>query len=101
MNENEKLRDIINSILDEYKHLPPYYTDVTLQNYLLYVIRTIENLHIKSMFPKESKVVNYFPSLIEVLFRYKKLDVPDYCSGNIVYLKRKNKDYFLHMIGGK
>ena len=90
----------IRKVLKEYIHKAPYYTSSKLSNYLLYTTRTIENLHIKSMFPVESKIEQYFPSLIETLFVSEKVD-GKYCSGQIVYLNHKSNDYILTGEWGK
>ena len=90
----------IRKVLKEYIHNSPYYTSTKLSNYLLHTSRTIENLHIKSMFPVESKIEQYFPSLIETLFVSEKVD-GKYCSGQIVYLNHKSNDYIFTGDWGK
>jgi len=90
----------IRKVLKEYIHKEPYYTGNKLSNYLLYTTRTIDNLHIKSMFPVESKIQQYFPSLIETLFVSEKVD-GKYCSGQIVYLNHKSNDYIFTGEWGK
>lgn len=97
---NDTLCDKIINIVKEYVHPRPYYKSDKLSNYLLHITRTIENLHIRSMFPKESGIKEYFPSLIESLFLSEKVD-EKYCSGQIVYLNHKNNDYIFTGDWGK
>lgn len=94
------LCDKIKSIIKQYVHPPPYYMSDKLSVYILYMIRTIENLHIRSMFPVESKMDTYFPSLIETLFLKEEVD-KRYCSGQIVYLNHKNNNYLFTGDWGK
>lgn len=100
MSEIETLCDKIIEILKEYVHPRPYYKSDKLSNYLLYTTRTVENLHIRSMFPTESKIGEYFPSLIETLFLSEKVD-GKYCCGQIVYLNYKSNDYIFTGDWGK
>lgn len=93
---DSKIRDV----LDKFVHKPPYYIDNDLSMYILHMIRTIENLHVKTVFADETKIADYFPSLIETVFLMENVD-KKYCSGNIIYLNHKDKNYMFIKEWGK
>jgi len=90
----------IKDILDKFVHKPPYYIENDLSVYILHMIRTIENLHVKTVFSEETKIREYFPSLIESVFLMENVN-KKYCSGNIIYLNHKDKNYMFIKEWGK
>jgi hypothetical protein len=96
----DKLCNKIKLLLKRYIYPPKYYKTDKLATHILYMIRTIENLHIRSMFPVESGIKHYFPSLIETLFTKEEIE-KKYCTAQIVYLYHKNRNYIFPGDWGK